>query len=50
MEPDAAAGRTYADQHPQKLYFEFGDAGKSGLAEVLPTLIRVAETVQHDMA
>jgi len=50
--PDAAAQRTYADLYPlyKKLYFEFGDAGKSGLAEVLPTLIRVAETVQHDMA
>src|SRR5258708_5003895 len=50
--PDAAAQRTYADLYPlyTKLYFEFGDAGKSGLAEVLPTLIRVTETVQHDMA
>ena len=51
-EPDVAAQRTYADLYPvyKKLYFEFGDSGKSGLAELLPTLIRVAETVQHDMA
>jgi len=51
-EPESSAQRVYADLYPiyKKLYFALGDPEKNGLAEVLPTLIRVAESVQHDLA
>jgi L-ribulokinase len=51
-EPETSAQRVYADLYPvyKKLYFALGEPGKNGLADVLPTLIRVAESVQHDLA
>jgi L-ribulokinase len=51
-EPEASAQRVYADLYPiyKKLYFALGKPGKNGLADVLPTLIRVAASVQHDLA
>jgi len=43
--PDAAAQSVYQDLHPlfNKLYFSLGQKGGEGLADVLPTLIAVAE-------
>src|SRR5215475_13938260 len=51
-EPESPAQRVYADLYPiyKKLYFVLGEPGKNGMADVLPTLIRVAESVQHDLA
>ncbi len=47
-EPDPAAQRVYDELYPlyRNLYFALGEPGKNALAEVLPTLIRVAESAQ----
>jgi L-ribulokinase len=48
FEPDKAEQRVYEELYPlySKLYFSLGDPGdKAGIGGVLPTLIRVAESV-----
>src|SRR5712664_2518763 len=47
FEPDPAAQKVYDSLFSlySKLYFAFGDPQKNGFAEVLPTLIRVSESV-----
>jgi L-ribulokinase len=49
-EPEADAQRVYAEVFPlyRDLYFALGEPGKNPLANVLPALIRVAESVQKD--
>ena len=49
-EPDAGAQRVYDELYPlyRNLYFALGEPGKNPLADVLPTLIRVAASVQKD--
>src|SRR6266478_4070311 len=46
-EPDPSAQTVYEEIYPlySQLYFAFGDPQKNGFAEVLPTLIRVSESV-----
>src|SRR3984893_3846138 len=46
FQPRASEQRVYEDLYPlyRKLYFAFGDPGKGVLADVLPALIRTAET------
>src|SRR5882762_2856387 len=52
FEPDTSAQRVYQELYPlySKLYFALGEPGRGALADVLPTLVRVAETAQHDLA
>ena len=47
FEPDRSEQSVYEQIYPlySQLYFGFGDPQKKGLGEVLPTLIRVAESV-----
>jgi L-ribulokinase len=47
FEPDESEQRVYDELYPlySKLYFSFGDPQKNAFGEVLPTLIRVAESV-----
>jgi|HubBroStandDraft_1064217.scaffolds.fasta_scaffold00596_9 L-ribulokinase len=47
FQPQASEQRVYDDLYPlyRKLYFDFGESGKGALANVLPALIRMAETV-----
>jgi L-ribulokinase len=47
FEPEKSEQRAYEELYPlySKLYFAFGDPQKNGFAEVLPTLIRVSESV-----
>ena len=47
FEPDRSEQSVYEQIYPlySQLYFRFGDPQKKGLGEVLPTLIRVAESV-----
>src|SRR5713226_1462052 len=47
FEPDRSEQAVYEKIYPlySQLYFGFGDPQKKGLGEVLPTLIRVAESV-----
>ena len=48
FEPDKSEQRVYEELYPlySKLYFSFGDPqDKAGFGAVLPTLIRVAESV-----
>ena len=47
FEPDRLEQRIYDELYPlySQLYFAFGDTQKNVLSEVLPTLIRVAESV-----
>jgi L-ribulokinase len=51
-EPEPDAQRAYAELFPlyRDLYFALGEPGRNPLANVLPTLIRVAESVQKDRA
>jgi L-ribulokinase len=51
-EPEASARRVYEDLYPlyKRLYFALGEPGKSAIGDVLPSLIQVAEAVQHDLA
>ncbi len=46
-EPDRSERLAYSDLYPlyRKLYFALGEPGKGALGDVLPTLIRTAETV-----
>ena len=46
-EPDKSEQSVYEQIYPlySQLYFAFGDPQKKGLGEVLPALIRVAESV-----
>jgi L-ribulokinase len=47
FQPRASEQRVYEDLYPlyRKLYFVFGEPAKGALADVLPALIRTAETV-----
>ena len=47
FEPDKSEQAVYEELYPlySKLYFAFGDPQKEALGAVLPTLIRVAESV-----
>src|SRR5580700_6403000 len=47
FKPQASEQRVYEDLYPlyRKLYFVFGEPAKGALADVLPALIRTAETV-----
>ncbi|HLW99438.1 MAG TPA: ribulokinase [Candidatus Acidoferrales bacterium] len=47
FEPEASAQAVYDVLYPlyRKIYFEFGQASKSGFGEILPALIRTAEAV-----
>jgi L-ribulokinase len=49
-EPDSDAQRIYNQLYPlyRDLYFALGEPGKNPLASVLPTLIRVSESVQKE--
>jgi L-ribulokinase len=49
FEPDRAEQGVYEQIYPlySQLYFGFGDPQKKGLGEVLPTLIRVSESVHN---
>jgi len=49
FEPDQSEQRVYEQIYPlySQLYFAFGDPQKKGLGEVLPALIRVAESVHR---
>jgi L-ribulokinase len=49
-EPDPTAQRRYHEIFPlyRDLYFALGEPGRNPLAAALPTLIRVAESVQKD--
>lgn len=51
-QPDPAAQSVYAEIYPlyRDLYFALGEPGKNPLAKVLPTLIRVAESVHKTSA
>ena len=48
-QPDPEAQRVYNELYPlyRDLYFALGEPGKNVLAQVLPTLIRVAESVRR---
>lgn len=49
-EPEPEAQRVYCELYPlyRDLYFALGEAGKNSLAEVLPTLIRIAESAHKE--
>jgi L-ribulokinase len=49
-EPEPGAQRVYDELFPlyHDLYFALGEPGRNPLAKVLPTLIRVAESVQRE--
>lgn len=51
-ESDPDAQRVYAEVFPlyHDLYFALGEPGRNPLAKALPTLIRVAESIQKDRA
>ena len=48
-EPDKAAQKVYEDlyQYYRKLYFLFGEPGKSEFGQVLPALIQIAKTAKE---
>ena len=48
FEPEPAARAVYDELYPlyHKLYFEFGQPGKSSVGDILPALIRATERVQ----
>jgi hypothetical protein len=48
--PESSAQRVYEQLYPlyRDLYFALGEPGKNPMAVVLPTLIRVAESVHKD--
>ena len=48
-EPEKAAQEVYETlyQHYRKLYFLFGEPGKSEFGEVLPALIQIAKTAKN---
>jgi L-ribulokinase len=50
--PEKAEQLVYEDLYPlyRRLYFAFGEVGKGGFADVLPTLIRRSESVRKDSA
>jgi len=50
--PDESAQRTYGKLYPlySNLYFTFGQRTSNGLADILPTLIAVAESATHQLA
>ena len=50
FEPNKAQQAVYNDLYElyRKLYFAFGEPGKSGFGDVLPTLIRTAEAVHKN--
>ncbi len=51
-EPDKAEQDVYEELYPlfRKLYFCFGEPGKSPFSDVLPALIRTAESANKDVA
>ena len=51
-EPDREAEAVYEELYPlyQKLYFEFGQLGRSSLGNILPALIRATERVRSASA
>jgi L-ribulokinase len=48
-QPEKSAKPVYDELYAlfRKLYFAFGDPGKGAVGEVLPTLIRVAESINE---
>ena len=48
-EPEKPAQRVYADlyEHYRRLYFAFGEPGKSDFGKVLPTLIQIAKAAKE---
>jgi L-ribulokinase len=50
--PDESSQRTYGKLYPlySNLYFTFGQRTSNGLADILPTLIAVAESATHQLA